>query len=179
MKCSDYADLIALAAAGEATDTEKQQVETHIQACDACRTDYFRIADVVGDLSAPGLDTLSPGERLELENTILRKALDARLRSDTRRRMQAPVRVVFRIAATLAMFWLGYLTHPLLSGQASPQSDPVVPVSIGGTRADLRQALNSGLRFSGTGLRAIAHGHKALNRALVDGREAARRVAPR
>ena len=68
MRCSDYANLIALAAAGEATDAERQQIEDHTSACEACQSEYARLTEIVADLSAPNLDTLSPGERLQRPN---------------------------------------------------------------------------------------------------------------
>lgn len=162
MSCSEYTDLIALAAAGETTAEERRRVEAHIATCAACRKEHEQLSAIVADLNAPGDTVLSPIERLQLENQILRAAIERRAGKPQFLNLRVPLRTMLRIAATLIVFGLGYLTYPLISGPAVPAESASAPLSQYAEREQIRQALNSGLRFSGAGLKLIAHGRRAF-----------------
>jgi len=162
MNCGKHKDRIPLLILGDLEPAEREELEKHLQDCAMCRAELGKIREVARMLTPSDSEDLTDLEKLRLENQIYRKlALEATRDRGSEKRIWS-TRMFVRVAAAVAIFFLGYGAGPLVTmlGEGEQPTAQVAEAPFDMTK--YRQVVASGLRFSPEGLRIIARGRSAL-----------------
>ncbi len=161
MSCKEYHEMLALYALDELEPERIEEFEKHLAECEKCRDDLETYRQIMTDLSPaedPGLNDL---EKLRLENRVLRDLSQA-VGDGThggRGRASSPI---WRVAAAVVIFLLGFGFNTILSNRGTHVSDPLIIESPSAVDYEYAQLRSS--RFSARGLKVIAHGKSALEK---------------
>lgn len=158
MNCRKYRDLMAAAALGELSESDKRGFDTHLEGCESCRTEFERMRQLSQLLAVDPGDSLSELDRLRLENSVYRRLAEPSVWPKYGRNHMP--RTLIRIAAALVLVGLGYLAHPLLSQESQP-NPALTTQPIASTLTVYERDLPAGSRFTAGGFKVIAHGRKA------------------
>jgi anti-sigma factor RsiW len=158
MKCEVCREYLPAYVVGDKDLEQRPDIEEHLAGCAECQEELQRLQ---GILQAFGDDArseeLSEVELLRLEKAVYRNlAAGASARKPVSRRS---VGILLRVAAGLALFLIGYMSHSLLTESESQRT--IVPgTQVNVSFASIDRAQYEGMRFSAAGLKAIAQGRK-------------------
>jgi anti-sigma factor RsiW len=165
MNCAIYQKWIPLAVLGELAGDRQDRLARHTETCEACRQELEQLTEIAGLLSTSSDHALSDGERLRLENDVLRRVVRERA-GRTATGVRAILPVLVRVAAAIALVTAGYLARPALADWFNG-TPPIAQTHLSPAVEQYNRSAGTGYRFSGQGLKAIVKGRKALDQELA------------
>ena len=159
MSCDKFREIMLEVILGDQNIDEHAGLLQHIKQCEDCRLEYDQLGTAVGTIKPLPDESLSPMEKLELENKIYKARLSKLSTGNINKHVF--LKRIAAIAAAFLFFILGFSSRPFyqnrfdLKEMASTEKriEDVIRRQIAGS---------SGQRVSPRGLLLIAKGKKAI-----------------
>ena len=163
MNCDQYRDSLPLYVSGDLGPEESEKLAQHLDVCPACRAEYEKLSEIVAALSPTDSERLTDLEKLRMENEVYRRLSQKASRNYLRGKRPVAARAVLQIAAAFLLFILGYSARSFVSELYEGPRASARVLHSSRSSAQYEQALESGLRFSSQGLKAIAGDRTAIS----------------
>ncbi len=162
MNCETAQGLIPLLAADELDSAQAAALRAHLESCSMCRREYDEVVELTAALSAADDEGLRDSERRRMQETAIASLADPNPVDMGGRRATRPMPVWLRVAAAIAIFFLGFGANAWLNRTngpelvAPPQAQPAYSSPL------LARSDAARLRLSARGFQLIARGQAAL-----------------
>ncbi len=155
MTCDKYKDILPLYALGEVDESQKQEIESHLESCPDCIGEVDKLSEIITGLNSSGDSELSEVERLRIENDTYKAILASR---PVQNQKMGITNILLKTAAVITLIVIGFSVGKYLPG-TTPTSLPVRPM-LAGIQTNTSGYIQSSIsgRFTSKGIRQLVKG---------------------